>query len=57
MGICPFSQSADKAGLPVGPVHYPLSRNVRPEDVYATYWHEVRGGVCVGGVCVNIMRT
>lgn len=41
MGICPFSQSADKAGLPVGPVHYPISRVSRPEDVYAVYWHEV----------------
>lgn len=41
MGICPFSQSADKAGLPVGPVHYPISRLSRPEDVYAVYWREV----------------
>ena len=41
MGICPFSQNADKAGLPLGPVHYPISRLSRAEDVYAVYWHEV----------------
>eukprot|EP00283_Hemiselmis_rufescens_P012519 CAMPEP_0173449472 /NCGR_PEP_ID=MMETSP1357-20121228/42784_1 /TAXON_ID=77926 /ORGANISM="Hemiselmis rufescens, Strain PCC563" /LENGTH=400 /DNA_ID=CAMNT_0014416069 /DNA_START=15 /DNA_END=1214 /DNA_ORIENTATION=+ len=41
MGICPFSQSADKAGLPVGGVHYPVSRVKTCEECYEVYWREV----------------
>eukprot|EP00960_Hanusia_phi_P078048 768774-Hanusia_phi.AAC.3 len=28
-------QNADKAGLPLGPVHYSISRQTRPEDIYS----------------------
>ncbi|EKX50804.1 hypothetical protein GUITHDRAFT_103393 [Guillardia theta CCMP2712] len=41
MGVCPFSRSADKAGLPLGPVHYSISRQSRPEEIYSEYWKEV----------------
>ena len=41
MGICPFTTSASKAGLPLGQVHYPVSRAETPESIYAAYWHEV----------------
>lgn len=34
-------QSADKAGLPVGGVHYPVSRVTGPEECYEVYWREV----------------
>jgi hypothetical protein len=36
-----WSQSADKAGLPVGGVHYPISRVKTSEECYAVYWKEV----------------
>ncbi|KAJ1480739.1 hypothetical protein T484DRAFT_1809680 [Baffinella frigidus] len=38
MGVCPFSKNPDQAGLPAGPVHYPISRQTRVEDMY---WKEV----------------
>jgi len=41
LGVCPFTTSSEKAGLPTGEVHYPISRASTPEDVYAAYWHEV----------------
>jgi hypothetical protein len=41
MGICPFTTSSDEAGLPLGKVHYPVSRAVAAEQLYAAYWHEV----------------
>lgn len=41
MGICPFSQSAEKAGLPVGDVYYCVERTSNVEDMYAKYWTEV----------------
>ena len=41
MGICPFSTSAEQAGLPVGPVHYEVSRASTVEDMYVKYWEEV----------------
>lgn len=41
MGICPFTQGAEKAGLPMGPVFYAVDRSTVMEDMYARYWHEV----------------
>lgn len=40
-GVCPFSVTADKAGLPVGTVRYAVSRAPTPEAAYADYWREV----------------
>lgn len=50
MGVCPFSVDASRAGLPVGQVRYPVSREATAEAVYREYWREVRGGlrVCAG---------
>jgi hypothetical protein len=41
MGICPFSPSAERAGLPVGNVFYCVDRATSMEDMYARYWKEV----------------
>ena len=41
MGVCPFSVDADRAGLPLGRVHYPICRASDGEAVYAAFWHEV----------------
>ena len=41
MGICPFTQGADKAGLPLGDVFYCVDRSTGVEDMYAKYWKEV----------------
>ena len=41
MGVCPFSVDADRAGLPLGRVHYPICRARDGEAVYAAFWHEV----------------
>jgi hypothetical protein len=41
MGVCPFSRDPDHAGLPAGPVHYPISRQTTVEEMYAEYWKEV----------------
>ena len=41
MGVCPFTTSAAKAGLPLGEVHYPVSRVALGEEMYRDYWHEV----------------
>jgi hypothetical protein len=41
MGICPFTQGADKAGLPIGDVFYCVDRSSSMEDMYARYWKEV----------------
>jgi hypothetical protein len=41
MGVCPFTQGADKAGLPVGEVFYAVDRSSGFEDMYARYWKEV----------------
>ncbi|CAN0353577.1 unnamed protein product, partial [Phaeothamnion confervicola] len=41
LGVCPFMVSADRAGLPVGNVHYPLSASTTAEEVYRDYWREV----------------
>lgn len=41
MGICPFTQDATRAGLPLGDVFYEVDRSSTVEDVYAKYWQEV----------------
>lgn len=47
MGVCPFSVDASRAGLPVGQVRYPVSREATAEAIYREYWREVCGGpVC-----------
>ena len=33
MGVCPFTMSPEKAGLPLGQVHYPVSRASTAEQV------------------------
>lgn len=40
-GICPFSLSADRAGLPIGDVRYDVMRARDAESSYAWYWREV----------------
>eukprot|EP00953_Heterococcus_sp_UTEX-ZZ885_P010620 6201-Heterococcus_DN1.PRE.2 len=42
MGVCPFAVSAEKAGLPVGGIHYPISHASTAESVYRDYWAEVQ---------------
>ncbi|CAM9355890.1 unnamed protein product [Ascophyllum nodosum] len=41
MGVCPFSVDASRAGLPVGLVRYPVSREATSEAIYRDYWREV----------------
>jgi hypothetical protein len=41
MGVCPFTQDADRSGMPLGPVHYQVERCDTFEDAYAAYWREV----------------
>ncbi|GAX13046.1 hypothetical protein FisN_2Hh528 [Fistulifera solaris] len=41
MGICPFTNGPDKAGLPLGNVYYDVDRSTTMEDMYARYWKEV----------------
>jgi hypothetical protein len=41
MGICPFSQDAEQAGLPMGQVFYCVDRSTSMEDMYNRYWNEV----------------
>ena len=41
MGICPFTQGPNLAGLPMGPVFYCVDRCTQMEDMYARYWKEV----------------
>lgn len=41
MGICPFTQGSEMAGLPMGPVYYCVDRATTMEDMYASYWREV----------------
>jgi hypothetical protein len=41
MGICPFSNGANLAGMPLGPVFYTVERATSMEDMYARYWKEV----------------
>jgi hypothetical protein len=41
LGVCPFAVNAEKAGLPVGQIHYPISGSTTAEAVYHDYWREV----------------
>jgi len=41
MKVCPFSSSADRAGLPIGGVTYPLTRAAHAEAVYEAFWGQV----------------
>ena len=41
MGVCPFTQGAEKAGLPLGDVYYTVDRSSGFEDMYERYWKEV----------------
>ena len=41
MGICPFTNGPNQAGLPMGPVYYTIDRCTQMEDLYARYWKEV----------------
>lgn len=41
MGVCPFTNGAESAGLPMGPVYYTTDRSTSFEDMYAVYWEEV----------------
>merc|ERR1712167_505823 len=39
--ICPYTYSADAAGLPPGPVRYAVFDGSTAESVYAAYWNEI----------------
>jgi len=41
LGICPFATSAEKAGLPLGPVSYPVCRASTAEEIFLAFWEEV----------------
>lgn len=41
LALCPFTQSAEKSGIPMGPVRYHVDRVKSMEDAYTAYWHEV----------------
>jgi len=41
LGICPFTQGATMAGLPMGKVYYTVDRSMTCEEIYAAYWNEV----------------
>ena len=41
MGVCPFTQGAEKAGLPLGQVYYAVDRSSGFEEMYERYWKEV----------------
>lgn len=41
VGICPFPTETDKAGLPLGPVHYTTDRCSNIAELYRSYWSEV----------------
>ena len=42
MKVCPFSSTADKAGMPIGGVSYPISHASIGEEVYEAFWEQVR---------------
>mmetsp|Transcript_7833 Transcript_7833/g.19415 ORF Transcript_7833/g.19415 Transcript_7833/m.19415 type:complete len:662 (-) Transcript_7833:205-2190(-) len=42
LALCPFTKSATRSGIPLGPVHYQVDRVTTMEDAYAAYWSEVR---------------
>lgn len=41
MGICPFTNGPEMAGLPMGQVYYCVDRSDTYESIYARYWREV----------------
>lgn len=41
MKVCPFSSTADKAGMPIGRVSYPISHATCGEQVYQAFWDQV----------------
>ena len=41
LALCPFTQSAGRSGIPLGPVHYHVDRVSSMEDAYRAYWSEV----------------
>jgi len=41
VGVCPFPTETDKAGLPIGPVHYTTDRCSSMPEMYRSYWEEV----------------
>ena len=41
LALCPFTQSAARSGIPLGPVHYHVDRVSSMEDAYRAYWSEV----------------
>lgn len=41
LALCPFTQSDDRSGIPLGPVHYHVDRVSIMEDAYKAYWSEV----------------
>lgn len=41
MKVCPFSSTADRAGLPAGGVSYPLTHAATGEEVYEQFWQQV----------------
>ena len=41
LALCPFTQSATKSGIPLGPVRYHIDRVSTFEEAYMAYWSEV----------------
>jgi hypothetical protein len=41
LALCPFTRSAEKSGIPLGPVRYAVDRVSSMEDAYCVYWGEV----------------
>lgn len=41
MKVCPFSASADFAGLPMGGVQYPINRATTADEVYQVFYEEL----------------
>ena len=39
--VCPFSSTADRAGLPAGAVTYPITHATTAEEVYEEFWAQV----------------
>jgi hypothetical protein len=46
-GVCPFTIDKNKAGIPMGGVHYAVSRAVLPELAFLRYWEEVEALLAV----------
>jgi hypothetical protein len=47
LALCPFTQSATKSGIPLGPVRYHIDRVSTFEEAYMAYWAEVCKIECV----------